>query len=238
LGRLLVADSVEEVRPRPRRPQFAAQTTVSQAGIGCDIGINLASFRRFWAVAARRNSSRAPFGPRSRSRSSLRMRLRWANNISTFLRSRRDARPSQELAMARACSYNGFRRATVVNAFPLLCSPHCLDASRQRTLRSTRRSDQVAARCPCSWIDLNRPSSKAAVLPGRVDRMNSLVERRSDQLCPIAADNGRNLVDVVDTCSRSEQSLDTTRRKHHQHVQGRIRWIAPGMRLAPLNGNA
>ena len=115
---------------------------------------------------------------------------------------------------------------------------HCLDASRQRTLRSTRRSDQVAARCPCSWIDLNRPSSKAAVLPGRVDRMNSLVERRSDQLCPIAAGNGRNLVDVVDTCSRSEQSLDTTRRKHHKHAQGRIRWIAPGVRLAPFYGNA
>jgi hypothetical protein len=29
------------------------------------IGISLASFLRFWAVAARRNSSRAPFGPRS-----------------------------------------------------------------------------------------------------------------------------------------------------------------------------
>jgi hypothetical protein len=30
-----------------------------------DSGISLASFLRFWAVAARRNSSRAPFGPRS-----------------------------------------------------------------------------------------------------------------------------------------------------------------------------
>src|ERR1700720_2048618 len=36
------------------------------AGIG--IGISLASLRRFWAVAARWNSSRAPFGPRNRSR--------------------------------------------------------------------------------------------------------------------------------------------------------------------------
>ena len=59
-------------------------------------GISLASFRRFCAVAARRNSSRAPFGPPSRSRSSLRMRLRWANNISTFLRNRREVRPSPE----------------------------------------------------------------------------------------------------------------------------------------------
>ena len=32
------------------------------------------------------------------------MRLRWANNISTFLRSLRDTRPSQDLAMARAMS--------------------------------------------------------------------------------------------------------------------------------------
>ena len=33
-------------------------------------GVSFAIFRRFWAVAARRNSSCAPFGPRSRSRSS------------------------------------------------------------------------------------------------------------------------------------------------------------------------
>jgi hypothetical protein len=59
------------------------------AGIG--IGISLASFRRFWAVAARWNSSRAPFDPRNRSRSSFRMRLRCANSISTFLRWQRKA---------------------------------------------------------------------------------------------------------------------------------------------------
>ena len=52
------------------------EPTTSQAGFGCGDGTSLASFRRFWAAAARRNSSRAPFGPRSRSRSSLRMRLR------------------------------------------------------------------------------------------------------------------------------------------------------------------
>lgn len=58
-----------------------------QAIAGCGIGMILASFRRFWAAAARWNSSLAPFGPRSRRRSSLRMRLRWANSISTFSRS-------------------------------------------------------------------------------------------------------------------------------------------------------
>lgn len=40
------------------------------------IGLSLASFLRFWAVAASRNSSRAPRGPRSRRRPSRRMRLR------------------------------------------------------------------------------------------------------------------------------------------------------------------
>ena len=46
--------------------------------------------RRFWAVAASRNSSCAPLNPLSRSRSSFRMRLRWANSISTFFLSLRD----------------------------------------------------------------------------------------------------------------------------------------------------
>ena len=41
-------------------------------------------------MAPRWNSSRAPLGPRNRSRSSLRMRLRWANSISTFLRRQRE----------------------------------------------------------------------------------------------------------------------------------------------------
>ncbi len=52
---------------------------------------DLAILRRFWAVAARRNSSLAPFGPRRRNRSGLRIRLRWANSISTFFRCRRDS---------------------------------------------------------------------------------------------------------------------------------------------------
>src|SRR5947208_666077 len=34
---------------------------------GSGTGISMASLRRFWAVAARWNSSRAPFGPRNRS---------------------------------------------------------------------------------------------------------------------------------------------------------------------------
>lgn len=69
----------------------ADESTAPQiAGVSAGAGISLASLRRFWAVAARWNSSRAPFGPHNRTRSGFRMRLRWANSISIFLRSRRE----------------------------------------------------------------------------------------------------------------------------------------------------
>lgn len=45
------------------------------------------SFRRFWAVAASRNSYDAPVSPRNRKRRQLKFRLRCANTISAFLRS-------------------------------------------------------------------------------------------------------------------------------------------------------
>src|ERR1700722_4106687 len=47
---------------------------VAKMGVGS--GMIFASFRRFWAVAASRNSSLAPLGPRQRNRSSRRMRFR------------------------------------------------------------------------------------------------------------------------------------------------------------------
>ena len=60
-------------------------------------------------MAARTNSSWAPRGPRSRSRPSFRMRLRCANRISIFLRSRRDSSKASvsasERATSRACSW-------------------------------------------------------------------------------------------------------------------------------------
>src|SRR5205807_1603675 len=71
---------------------FVSGASPQVAEVGVGIGISMAILRRFWAVAARWNSSRAPFGPRNRSRSSFRMRLRWANSISTFLRSRLEVR--------------------------------------------------------------------------------------------------------------------------------------------------
>ena len=50
-----------------------------------EIGIP-ASFRRFWAVAARRNSSRVPNGPLSLSRSRCRMCLRCENSNLIVIR--------------------------------------------------------------------------------------------------------------------------------------------------------
>ena len=65
---------------------------------------NLTSRLRFCAVAVSRTSSLAPLKPRSRSRSSLKMRFICANRISIFLRSRRDCWKASVLASARTRS--------------------------------------------------------------------------------------------------------------------------------------
>ena len=84
---------------QPVQPRTGFQ--LARAGVG--VGISLASFLRFCAVVARRNSSRAPFGPRSLSRSRRRMRFRCANRLSTFLRCRRETRPALLCPLWRAC---------------------------------------------------------------------------------------------------------------------------------------
>ena len=58
------------------------------------IGLNLASFRRFWAIAARVNLSWTPQGPRNRRRPSLRMRLTRAKMLG----------PNGTLVMPPACA--------------------------------------------------------------------------------------------------------------------------------------
>lgn len=65
-------------------PTLTRGVSPQLARIGAGAGISLASFRRFWAVAARWNPSRAPFGPRNRSRFRFRMRFNWVNTILTF----------------------------------------------------------------------------------------------------------------------------------------------------------
>jgi hypothetical protein len=89
------------ILPRVPRlgPGYAAIISISALA-----GLNLASRRKFCAVAARRNSSLAPHGPRSRKRPTRRMRLRWANSISTFFRRRQAASYSGVDARARATS--------------------------------------------------------------------------------------------------------------------------------------
>src|SRR5580765_4496758 len=87
-----------QLRPRPD----AYPLHMAAAGGGC--AASLASLRRFWAIAASVNSSCAALGPRSLRRSSFRMRFRWANSISTRLRSWRDCSNASVLASARATS--------------------------------------------------------------------------------------------------------------------------------------
>ena len=71
---------------------------------GGGLGTNLASRRKFCAIAASVNSSCAPQGPRNRRRFSRRMRLRCANSISTRFRSWRDCSKASVLTSARATS--------------------------------------------------------------------------------------------------------------------------------------
>ena len=65
---------------------------------------NLASLRRFCAIAANVNSNWAPHGPRNRSRPSRRIRFKCANSISTRFLSRDDCLNASVLASARATS--------------------------------------------------------------------------------------------------------------------------------------
>ena len=88
----------QKVASRIERKRLSYQALA----ICCGAGNILASLRRFWAVAARRNSSFAPHGPRNRSRPSPRMRLRWAKSISTFFLSRIEMTYCLVLAMSRA----------------------------------------------------------------------------------------------------------------------------------------
>ncbi|CDM62186.1 hypothetical protein LPU83_pLPU83d_0816 (plasmid) [Rhizobium favelukesii] len=81
---------------------YAALRRRSPCGDLC--GLSFASLLRFWAVAASRNSSRAPHGPRSLKRAIRRMRFRCAKSISTFLRRCRDCSYSGVAAIARATS--------------------------------------------------------------------------------------------------------------------------------------
>jgi len=65
-------DCVEEaVARRALADCLSRPSDVDPAYAGMVVGLlesSLAILRRFWAVAARRNSSLAPFGPRNRSR--------------------------------------------------------------------------------------------------------------------------------------------------------------------------
>jgi hypothetical protein len=74
---------------------------------------SLTSLFRFCAVAVSSTSSLAPLKPRSRSRSSLRMRFIYANRISTFLRFWRGCWKASVSANARTLSRTSSLRSRV-----------------------------------------------------------------------------------------------------------------------------
>src|SRR5208283_844300 len=88
----------------PQSSRFRPSGECSNPPLGGGWLASLASFRRFCAMAASVNSSLAPQGPRNRSLLSLRMRLRCANSISIFFRSRRDRKYSGVPARCRTTS--------------------------------------------------------------------------------------------------------------------------------------
>ena len=79
-----VPDTVEEVGDLIVVTSIQSEPIASPAHAGAGTGTNLASLRRFWAVAASWNCSVAPLGPRSRIIRSPMYRFRWAKSISTF----------------------------------------------------------------------------------------------------------------------------------------------------------
>ena len=83
LGRLC-GDTVEKVGDRSVLTSIRSEAIASPAHAWAGTGTNLASLRRFWAVAASWNCSVAPLGPRSRIIRSPMYRFRWAKSISTF----------------------------------------------------------------------------------------------------------------------------------------------------------
>ena len=80
----LCGDTVEKVGDRSVLTSIRSEAIASPAHAGAGMGTNLASLRRFWAVAASWNCSVAPLGPRSRIIRSPMYRFRWAKSISTF----------------------------------------------------------------------------------------------------------------------------------------------------------
>jgi hypothetical protein len=121
------------------------------ATVGGGRATNLASLRRFCAIAASVNSNWAPHGPRNRSRPSLRIRLRCANRISIFLRSRRDCSkpsvPTKDRATSRArCRLRAFS--------PIIIANHARRMQKDQlraahTIPPSYSGRRASSRCPC-----------------------------------------------------------------------------------------
>jgi hypothetical protein len=108
---------------------------------------------RFWALAARRNSSSAPFGPLKRRRARRRIRLRCANSISTFFR-RRQARPCE-----CAAPLHPPMRTRARPPDPTGCARSSTTASGSSPRGSARTSRSGADAARTSRIGASNPTS-------------------------------------------------------------------------------
>lgn len=126
-------------------------------------GLSFASFLRFWAVAASRNSSLAPLGPRNRRRPSLRMRLRWPTTSRTscadggaFIGRRVGKRPGNvagilveiagDLSSRRVRTAGGLECATITVALAGAIEPRPIlgDARSRRCIGPAELHQQLA----------------------------------------------------------------------------------------------
>jgi hypothetical protein len=155
------------------------------------IGTSLAILRRFWVVAARVNSSRAPFGPRNRSRSSLRMRLRCANSVSL-------TEPTRGAFLPRPCDLACHVASALIDRAPHL--PRCLLGASSglgridRNRACWRRKASLRHRSPAfrcedlaagTTVDVTRVVIDEALARECPVRASRLVEHRNVWLDPV-----------------------------------------------------
>ena len=155
---------------------------------------NLTSRLRFCAVAVSRTSSLVPLKPRSLSRSSLRMRFRCANRISTFLRSRRNCSKASVLASTRtrscAVAFPGWEGHQDPDP------PDGLGLLRRRRDRPCGRPPRAAmnSRRFICWTDIQTPQGSASpAARWRVD----IIRRRAEHLGMVEVANAEEAIKIA-----------------------------------------
>lgn len=134
----------------------------AQVGNGAGSGISFARFRRFWTVAARRNSSRAPKGSLSLRRSRFRMRLRCEQHLDPSVRAAMSHRPPSGLRIIMLPGRAESRSAPA----------HRKNRSETHRVPSSRRGRPGSVRCPCP----EHPSLAESISPREGYTLKCLAE--------------------------------------------------------------